>query len=64
MADREDMLDALMQVIGVEGCGVACEDATVFKDDLKEESYADCSSRVEFRVRCQVKHRYKFHESA
>jgi len=52
MADREDILDALMQVIGVEGCGVACEDATVFKDDLKEEFYTDCSSRLEFRVRC------------
>ena len=33
MGDREDILDFLMQVIGEEGCGVACEDATVFKDE-------------------------------
>ncbi len=33
MADREDILDALMQVIGQEGCGIACEEATVFKDE-------------------------------
>jgi hypothetical protein len=32
MSDREDILETLMQVIGEEGCGVACEDATVFKD--------------------------------
>ena len=33
MSDREDILDVLMQVIGEEGCGVACEEATVFKDE-------------------------------
>jgi hypothetical protein len=33
MSDRENILDALMQVIGEEGCGVACEEATVFKDE-------------------------------
>ena len=33
MSEREDILDALMQVIGEEGCGVACKEATVFKDD-------------------------------
>ena len=33
MGDRENILDALMQVIGEEGCGVACEEATVFKDE-------------------------------
>lgn len=33
MSEREDILDALMQVIGEEGCGVACEEATVFKDE-------------------------------
>jgi hypothetical protein len=33
MDDREDILDALMQVIGEEGCGVACEEATIFKDE-------------------------------
>jgi hypothetical protein len=32
MGDREDILDVLMQVIGEEGCGVACEEATVFKE--------------------------------
>ena len=33
MNDREDILDALMRVIGEEGCGVACEEATIFKDE-------------------------------
>ena len=33
MSDREDILEVLMQVIGEEGCGVVCEEATVFKDD-------------------------------
>jgi hypothetical protein len=33
MNDREDILNALMQVIGEEGCGVACEEATIFKDE-------------------------------
>jgi len=33
MSKREDILEALMQVIGEEGCGVACEEATVFKDE-------------------------------
>jgi hypothetical protein len=32
MGDREAILDVLMQVIGEEGCGVACEEATVFRD--------------------------------
>ena len=33
MGEREDILEALMQVIGEEGCGVACEEATIFKDE-------------------------------
>ena len=33
MTVREDILDVLMQVIDEEGCGVACEEATVFKDE-------------------------------
>ncbi len=33
MNDREDILNVLMQVIGEEGCGIACEEATVFKDE-------------------------------
>ncbi len=33
MSEREDILDALMQIIDEEGCGVACEEATVFKDE-------------------------------
>jgi hypothetical protein len=33
MNDREQILDALMQVIGEEGCGVSCEEATIFKDE-------------------------------
>ena len=33
MDDREDILNVLMQAIGEEGCGIACEEATVFKDE-------------------------------
>jgi len=33
MTDREAILNELMQVIGEEGCGLACEEATVFKDE-------------------------------
>ena len=32
MNDREDKLNVLMQAIGEEGCGIACEEATVLKD--------------------------------
>ncbi|UCF91594.1 MAG: hypothetical protein JSW39_25530 [Desulfobacterales bacterium] len=32
MGDREEILSALMDVLGEEGCGVSCEEATVFKD--------------------------------
>ena len=33
MSDREKILAALMDVLGEEGCGVSCEDATIFRDD-------------------------------
>ena len=33
MSDREKILKALMDVLGEEGCGVSCEEATVFQDD-------------------------------
>ena len=33
MSDREKILEALMDVIGEEGCGVSCEEATIFHDD-------------------------------
>jgi hypothetical protein len=33
MNEREQILEALMQAIGEEGCGVSCEEATIFKDD-------------------------------
>ena len=33
MGDREKILAALMNVLGEEGCGVSCEEATIFKDD-------------------------------
>ena len=33
MSDRDIILNELMDVIGEEGCGVSCEEATVFKDD-------------------------------
>ena len=33
MDDRDIILNALMDVLGEEGCGVSCEEATVFQDD-------------------------------
>ncbi len=33
MSDREEILNTLMEIIGEEGCGVSCEEATVFEDD-------------------------------
>ena len=33
MNDRETIINELMQVIGEEGCGVSCEEATVFEDE-------------------------------
>jgi len=33
MSDREIILEALMVVLGEEGCGVSCEEATIFQDD-------------------------------
>jgi hypothetical protein len=33
MSDREKILAALMDVLGEEGCGVSCEEATIFMDD-------------------------------
>jgi hypothetical protein len=33
MSDREKILKALMDVLGEEGCGVSCEEATIFQDE-------------------------------
>jgi hypothetical protein len=33
MGDREIILDELMNVLGEEGCGVSCKEATIFKDE-------------------------------
>jgi hypothetical protein len=33
MSDREKILASLMDVLGEEGCGVSCEEATIFQDD-------------------------------
>jgi hypothetical protein len=33
MEDREIILNELMNALGEEGCGVCCEEATVFRDD-------------------------------
>ncbi len=33
MGDREIILSELMDVLGEEGCGVSCEEATLFQDD-------------------------------
>ncbi len=33
MSAREELMQELMDVIGEEGCGVSCEEATVYKDE-------------------------------
>ncbi len=33
MNDRDTILSALMDALGEEGCGVSCEEATVFQDN-------------------------------
>ena len=33
MGDREIIMNELMDVLGEEGCGVSCEEATLFQDD-------------------------------
>lgn len=33
MSARQEILATLMEVLGEEGCGVSCEEATLFKDD-------------------------------
>ena len=33
LSDREKILEALMDVLGEEGCGVSCEEVTIFEDD-------------------------------
>ncbi len=33
MNDREKILEALMDVLGEEGCGVSCEEATIYQDE-------------------------------
>jgi hypothetical protein len=33
MGDREKILEALMEVLGEEGCGVSCEEVTIFQDE-------------------------------
>jgi predicted RNase H-like HicB family nuclease len=33
MDQREELLQELMDAIGEEGCGVSCEEATLFKDE-------------------------------
>ena len=33
MSDKEEILSALMDVVGEDCCGSACEEATVYKDE-------------------------------
>lgn len=33
MEEKAEILKALMEIIGEEGCGVSCEEAEVFKDE-------------------------------
>lgn len=32
MGEKEELLSELMDVLGEEGCGVSCEEATLYKD--------------------------------
>ena len=32
MTEKEEILDFLMETIGKEGCGAACQEAEIFKD--------------------------------
>ena len=32
MTEKEEILNFLMETIGEEGCGVACKEAEIFKD--------------------------------
>ena len=33
MDDHDELLQALMNAIGEEGCGASCEEATIYKDE-------------------------------
>lgn len=33
MSEKDELMQTLMDVIGEEGCGVSCEDATIYKDE-------------------------------
>lgn len=33
MNEKDELMQTLMDVIGEEGCGVSCEDATLYKDE-------------------------------
>ena len=33
MNDKNKLLNTLMDVLGEEGCGISCEEATIFKDE-------------------------------
>lgn len=32
MSEKNELMQTLMDAIGEEGCGVSCEDATIYKD--------------------------------
>ena len=33
MSEKTEIMQTLMNVLGEEGCGVSCDDATVYKDE-------------------------------
>ena len=33
MNDKEKLMSTLMEVLGEEGCGMACEEATLYRDE-------------------------------
>jgi hypothetical protein len=33
MTEREELMQVLYEAVGEEGCGISCEDATLYKDE-------------------------------
>jgi len=33
MSEKDELMQTLMDAIGEEGCGVSCEEATIYKDE-------------------------------
>ncbi len=42
MTDREELQRYLYEVVGEEGCGIACRDADLFKDEEGWKLHMEC----------------------